>query len=82
MNDKINFQNYYPTDNSSKTNLHYDIIASKFMVGIENHQKKNARYNISIISVIFNIVGAVIQFGVLIVILIYRFLLKLFTKPM
>ena len=31
--------NGFPTDNSSSTNLKYDLIASKFMTGIENHNK-------------------------------------------
>jgi hypothetical protein len=32
----------FPTDNLPSTQLKYDIVASKFMTGIENHHKRNA----------------------------------------
>lgn len=31
-----------PTDNSSSTNLKYDIIASKMMTGMENHYRRQS----------------------------------------
>jgi len=34
--------NGFPTDNLPSTQLKYDIVASKFMTGIENHHKRNA----------------------------------------
>jgi len=34
--------NGFPTDNSSSTNLKYDLIASKFMTGVDNHNKRKA----------------------------------------
>lgn len=40
MSNKKNFNDFFPTDNSSKTNLHYDLVASKFLTGIESHQRR------------------------------------------
>ncbi|MFP5436391.1 MAG: hypothetical protein ACLGH8_01225 [Bacteroidia bacterium] len=34
--------NGFPTDNAPSTQLKYDIIASKFMTGIHNYQRRNA----------------------------------------
>ncbi|WP_171972482.1 hypothetical protein [Mucilaginibacter polytrichastri] len=39
--------NGFPTDNSPNTQLKYDIMASKFMTGIENHHKRNASVSLS-----------------------------------
>lgn len=41
MKDHLNL-NGFPTDNSPSTQPKYDIMASKFMTGIHNHQKHNA----------------------------------------
>lgn len=40
-NDMSNL-NGFPTDNSPSTQLKYNIVASKYMAGIENHQRRNA----------------------------------------
>ena len=59
MNNNVpNFKGF-PTDNSSTTNLKYDIIANKFMNGIENHK----RYNRPVFSFdsSLGLVGAVLQ---------------------
>jgi len=58
----------FPTDNSSSTNLKYDIIASKFMTGIENHnrQKTPAPY----FGVAFYLIGAVVELVVGVVLLL------------
>ncbi|RYZ86228.1 MAG: hypothetical protein EOP04_14285 [Proteobacteria bacterium] len=57
-----------PTDNSSSTNLKYEIIASKFMAGIENHQRrKSSGFPVG---EGFGLIGAVLQGVVAIVILI------------
>jgi len=42
MNKNIPEFGGFPTDNSSSTALKYDIIASKFIVGIENHHRRNS----------------------------------------
>jgi len=39
--------NGFPTDNSPSTQLKYDIVASKFMTGIHNHNKRNAPISLS-----------------------------------
>lgn len=83
MNNKTDFKNFFPTDNSSSTNLHYDIVASKFMIGIENHQKKSTRTNTSSISAIFYLIGAIIQLFVILVVFAFgclRFLYQYVTK--
>lgn len=50
--------NGFPTDNSPSTQLKYDIVASKFMTGIENHHKRNAPVSIGNN---LGLVGAVLQ---------------------
>jgi hypothetical protein len=45
-NDSPNL-NGFPTDNLPSTQLKYDIVASKFMTGIENHHKRNAPVSLS-----------------------------------
>lgn len=40
MSNKRDFNNFFPTDNSSRTNLKYDLVASKFVTGLENHQMR------------------------------------------
>jgi hypothetical protein len=42
MNNDLPNLNGFPTDNLPSTQLKYDIVASKFMTGIENHQQSNA----------------------------------------
>ncbi|CAM3752737.1 hypothetical protein [Flavobacterium saliperosum] len=78
MSNKADFQNFFPVDNSSLTNLHYDLVASKFMTGIENH--KRTQYNNSASnSAVFPLIGAIIQiiFGLVIAILgILKFIFK------
>lgn len=67
MSNKQNFNDFFPTDNSSKTNLHYDLVASKFLNGIESHQRRQ-HYNSSskdavlIIGGLFNILFGLIGF--------------------
>ena len=39
--------NGFPTDNLPSTQLKYDIVASKFMTGIENHHKRNTPVSLS-----------------------------------
>lgn len=46
MKDNLNL-NGFPTDDSPSTQLKYDIVASKFMTGIENHHKRNAPISLS-----------------------------------
>jgi hypothetical protein len=70
---KTDFQNFYPTDSSSTTNGKYDLVASKFMTGIENH--KRTQYNNSASnSAILPLIGAIIQISIGAVILIYGIL--------
>lgn len=78
MSNKADFQNFFPTDNSSRTNLHYDLVASKFMTGIENH-KRTQYYNSASNSAIIPLIGAIIQIGIGAVILIFS-ILKLIYK--
>ena len=80
MSNKTNFQNFYPVDNSSRTNLHYDLVASKFMTGIENH--KRTQYNNSASSsAVLPLISAIIQIfigAVVVVFGILKFIFKSF----
>lgn len=69
--------NGFPTDNSSSTNLKYDIIASKFMIGVENHQKKNNQkltlpISLGLVSIILQSAIAVIIITAFVVNWIYK----------
>jgi hypothetical protein len=59
--------NGFPTDNSPSTQLKYDIVASKFMTGIENHHKRNAPVSIDND---LGLVGAVLQIIVALVVIV------------
>ncbi|MNK23704.1 hypothetical protein D3C87_420020 [compost metagenome] len=66
MNQNTPNLNGFPTDNSPSTQLKYDIVASKFMTGIENHNKRNTRTSLSND---LDLIGAVLQLVVAIVVL-------------
>jgi hypothetical protein len=51
--------NDFPTDNSSSTNLKYDIITSKFMTGIRNHERRTSPVPSG--GVVFYLIGAVLE---------------------
>lgn len=78
MSNKADFQNFFPVDNSSRTNLHYDLVASKFITGIENHQRTKY-HNSASSSAVFPLIGAIVQivFGLVVVIFgILKFIFK------
>ena len=58
MNNNLPNLNGFPTDNLQSTQLKYDIVASKFMTGIENHHKRNAPISLSND---FGLIGAVLK---------------------
>ncbi len=79
MSNKVDFRNFFPVDNTSRTNGHYDLVASKFMTGVENHQR--TRYNNSVSnSAILPLIGALIQIAVGALILIYGILKFIFKS--
>lgn len=57
------------TDNSSSTNLKYDIITSKFMTGIQNHERRSATVQFS--GIVLYLIGAVLELALAIVVLIF-----------
>ena len=59
MKDNTSSLNGFPTDSSPSTQLKYDIVASKFMTGIQNHQKRNTPPPSLVSS--FSLIGAVLQ---------------------
>ncbi|MGQ2985377.1 hypothetical protein [Flavobacterium sp.] len=69
MTDNTQNLNGLPTDNSPSTQLKYDIVASKFMAGIESHQRRNAPAPSPMGA--FGLVGAVLQ-GVVALVVIGR----------
>ncbi len=79
MSNKADFKSFFPVDNSTKTDIHYDLVASKFMTGVENHQR--TRYNNSASnSAILPLIGAIIQITIGAVILIYGILKFIFKS--
>lgn len=68
MIDNVPNLNGFPTDNSSSTQLKYDIVASKFMTGIQNHQMRNAPS--PSVEILFSLIGAVLQLVLALVIII------------
>lgn len=69
MTDNVPNLNGFPTDNSSSTQLKYDIVASKFMTGIQNHQTRNAPS--SSVGIVLNLIGAVLQMVVALVVILF-----------
>ena len=68
MSNQISNFNGLPTDNSSSTNLKYDLIASKFMTGVENHNK--TKILLPTIGTCFGIIGVFIQVMIATIILV------------
>lgn len=63
------FKDFFPVDNSMSTNTYYDLVASKFMTGVENHQRN--RYNNSTsVGGVFILISAFFQifFGLILII--------------
>jgi hypothetical protein len=69
--------NGFPTDNSPSTQLKYNIVASKFMTGIQNHQRRNA----PVISNDLGLIGAVLKGLLALVVLLIAGVVYIFTKP-
>jgi len=61
--------NDFPLDNSSSTNLKYDIIAGKFMTSVERHQRQTAPTQSS--GTVFYIIGAVLELALAILVMIF-----------
>jgi hypothetical protein len=64
-----NFKDFFPVDNSMSTNNYYDLVASKFMNGVENHQRN--RYNNSAsVGGVFILISAFFQifFGLILIV--------------
>jgi hypothetical protein len=62
MNDNMPNLSGFPTDNLSSTNVKYDIIASKFITGIENHHKRNVP-SLSV-GIVFDLLVGVVHLAV------------------
>ncbi len=80
MSNKADFKSFFPTDNSSSTNLKYDLVASKFMTGIENH-KRTQYHNSASNSGIFLFIVAIIQIAFGLLMLIIASVSHLFKSP-
>lgn len=77
MNNNMPNLSGFPTDNSSSINVKYDIIASKFMTGIENHHKRNVPS--SSVGIIFDLLIGVVHLAVallLFLLVLFRWVLK------
>lgn len=73
MSNKQDFNSFFPTDNSSRTNLKYDLVASKFMTGIENHQMRQY-HNAQSTIFIFGIIGGMFQIAVGVLLVVFGIL--------
>lgn len=60
---------FFPTDNSATTNLKYNLIASKMMTGMQNHQMRTAPA--PSVGIVFGIIGAVLQMVVALVVMLF-----------
>lgn len=58
----------FPTDNSSSTNLKYDIVASKFMTGIRNHERRTAPTQSA--GIVIYLIGAVLELALAILVMV------------
>lgn len=79
MSNKQNFNDFYPTDSSARTNSKYDLVASKFMTGIENHQRTQY-YNAQSTSFLFGIIGGIFQIGIGLIILSFGILKSIYNN--
>ncbi len=80
MSNKADFRSFFPVDESSRTNLHYDLVASKFMTGIENH--KRTQYNNSASnSAVIPLIGAIVQIAIGLLVFIIASVYHLFKSP-
>ena len=59
--------NGFPTDNLPSTQLKYNIVASKFMTGIENHQRRNAPAPV----ISFGLISALIQGLIVLIVIVF-----------
>lgn len=69
MTDNMPNLNGFPTDNSSSTQLKYDIVASKFMSGIKNHQMRNTPS--PSVGIVFSLVGAFVQMVLALMVILF-----------
>lgn len=69
MSNIRDFHDFFPTDNSSSTNLKYDLISSKFMTGIQNHQMRNAPA--PSVGIVFNLIGALVKMAFALVVMFF-----------
>jgi hypothetical protein len=68
--------NGFPTDNSPSTQLKYDIIASKFMTGIENRQRRNTPALFAVVC----ITGIVLQIVAALMILVWSIIVYIWKR--
>ena len=80
MSNKQDFNSFFPTDNSSRTNLKYDLVASKFVTGIENHQMRQY-HNSQSTTFLFRIIGGIFQIAIGVIIFSFG-LLKTIYKAL
>jgi len=69
MNKHIPDFSGFPTDNSSTTNLRYDIVASKFMTGVRNHDRRAAPVQSS--GVVLYVLGAVLELALAVLMTVF-----------
>ena len=70
MKDSLPNLNGFPLDNSSSTNLKYDIVASKFLVGVRNHQMRTAPAPVPSSGVVFYLIGVSLELALGILVLV------------
>lgn len=69
MSNNKDFIDFFPTDNSVTTNLKYDLIASKMMTGMQNHQRRIAPS--PSVGIVFRVVSVIIKIIVSLLIILW-----------
>ena len=67
MSKDISSFNGFPTDNSSSTNLKYDIVTTKFASGIENYNRR--KVSTFSFSETLGLIGVILQLFIAIVVI-------------
>lgn len=81
MKKQSNFQDFFPVDNSMKTNNHYDLVTEKFLNGINNYQnKKNNANSISEVFVFSNAIFQIFAGLIIVVFAIIKEIIKLLKQ--
>ena len=78
MKNRTSFNDFFPTDNSSRTNIKYDLVACKLITGVENYQRKQY-YDAQSTSFLFGIIGGIFQIIIGLILILFGLLKSIFN---